>query len=232
MEYEPNKEEIEILKKQISVDNSKAIALLKKHVGNIVESVLDFYETLDKTSYKDTINDKRELDDIINSKEEQENNNIEISNIENIEIMRRILNEKDEIFQEKISKDIEINDKEIFTYIKFNYDTEIFQKNKINSDRNTLINSIIKPYLEQNNIEESINDDKQLLCHFLGKNSKNINKKWGLEKPAIFYFGYQISNDKNHEKINKIGTKLLVKSENIQDNNIIIGPVFIVNNWF
>lgn len=229
MEYEPTNEEIIILQKQIYVNTIDAKKLLSKHIGNITESVLDFYEKMDNKSYTDTINKQIELDKCID--DNIINTTTEISNKDKINIMRQILNEKDEVFQKKVGKEIDISDKDNFTYIKFNYNTKLFKKETINSDRNSLINTIVKPYLDIDYISVNITDDKQLLCKYLGKNSKNMIKKWGLYQPAIFYYNNQIINTIS-DKTNIVATKILQKAEHINDDENIMGPVFIINKWF
>lgn len=239
--YEPNKEEILELQTQINISDDDAIIILKKKCGNIVESVLEYYENISGESYKDVYNDKRDLDEIIKENEGREN----ISDKEQIDVLRRILNEKDTIFQENVSKEINIDGKEKFTYINFDYNTKLFKKQTTHSDRNTLVDSLIKPYLTSTPINPDIitlenidivnASDKQLLCRYIGKGSRKMVAKWGLNKPAIFYYSNQIfpsSNKKALEFKNEFATKLLIKSENIKDEELLIGPVCIINEWF
>ena len=235
--YEPNSNEINDLLSQIDISESDAMELLKLKQGNIVECILSYYENIDNKSYKDELNNKQDLDELIKENEGKEN----VSDIEQINILRRILNEKDVIFQEKVSKEIDTDGKEKFTFINFDNSTDTFKKNTTHSDRNTLLDTQVKSYLNASTIPIEILQkhdelkDKQLLCKFIGKNAKKMINKWGLERPAIFYYNNQVvdkSKESSEKYKNEFATKLLLKSENIKNNEILVGPVSIVNKWF
>lgn len=82
MSYLVEKSDINILKKQIDVSDSKAIKLLKKYSGDITECVLDHY----KFSESELVNEQKS------------------ENQEKIEKLRLICDEREKIFVKEIEK--------------------------------------------------------------------------------------------------------------------------------
>lgn len=82
MTYLVKKSDINLLKNQIDVSDSKAIKLLKKHLGDITECVLDHYKFIEKES-------------VIEEKSE---------NQLKIEKLRSICDKREKIFVKEIEK--------------------------------------------------------------------------------------------------------------------------------
>ena len=233
MSYSIFKKDIIDLKNQIDVDEEKATDLLIKNNGDIVESILNFYEEQDKKDYSDVENNKKNLDEEIEKYNICQENGINSNKSEdNIRVLREILNEKDIIAEGMKKKEIDISDVKLYEYISFSYDTKKLYKKDINTNKDLLLNNIIKHYL----IEEYEKNDKikseelKLVCRTLKDKGLTSLKKWNLENPTIFYFEHQIRFD-NHPRENKIATKLLRKSNYFKNYEIIVGPVIILNNW-
>lgn len=233
MSYTILKEDINDLINQINVSKEEASNLLIKHNGNIVESILNFYEKQDNKDYSDFENKKIDLDEEIKKYNICEENGINSNSSEdNIKVLREILNEKDIIAEGMKKEEIDTSNIKFYEYITFSYNTEKFYKKIINTNKDLLLNNTIKNYL----IEEYERDDKikmdklKLVCRTLKDKGLTTLKKWNLENPTIFYFEHQIRFD-SHIRENKIATKLLRNSNYFKNYELIVGPVIILNNW-
>lgn len=248
VKYIVNDNDIKLLLKQVNVDYGIAKKLLEDNEGDLLNSTLDALKLQDAS-----------LEKIINNnilESNSNNNNISISkeeleSKEKIIEFRNILDEKDAIFQESVSNKIDITDTKLFNYIPFTYNTTIYKKDTVNSTRNIMLREITRDYLteEINKLDEDIllelelNDTSnlKLVNKYLGKDSKKMYKRWGLNKPGIFYLINQILeiskySDKDIEKYktyeNKIATRLLIKSGHLKTSEFLIGPCMIIDEWF
>lgn len=233
MSYTILEKDINDLINQINVSKEEASNLLIKHNGNIVESILNFYENQDNKDYSDVENKKKNLDEEIKKYNICEENGINSNRSEdNIKVLREILNEKDIIAEGMKKKEIDISDVKFYEYITFSYDTEKFYKKNINTNKDLLLNNTIKNFLieEYEKNDKIKSDELKLVCRTLKDKGLTSLKKWNLENPTIFYFEHQIRFD-SHPRENKIATRLLRNSNYFKKYEIIVGPVIILNNW-
>lgn len=221
--------DIDKLCKQVDISKENAFILLDKHSNDQFEALLDAYKLLE--------GDKSVLDEKLFQPLVLNNNTLGVENetdtVKKLEKFRYILDEKDKIFQDKMEQKIDTTNVEKYYYIEMNYNTNNFTKRCKNCRRYEIQDDLVRKYLSDNYI---FNDNEDLetlkiMIRYLG--DKKLCKKWNLNKSGMFYFKNQIkSNLTEHEFFNKYGTKFLQNSGQIKDNQILIGPCMIINNWF
>jgi len=150
-----------------------------------------------------------------------------------LEKARIISDEKDSILNDSKEDPYETSRLIKFEYIPFNYDTELFLRKSINTDKYNMETNTIEKYLLDTRIEEL--GDSNVVPRFLGGKSKKLYKKWSLTDPAIFFLknhkiALGISDFDKYE--NRIGTSLLRKAGHLLDNEILVGSCVVVDNWF
>jgi len=244
-EYAVSDDDIILLQKQINIDEINAKTILEKNKGDLFESTMDAIKLLD-SDYKVDLNENKLVLGSDTADIENETNPKK-----KLEKFRHILDEKDAIFQEKVASKIDISDTSIFNYITFTYNTTCFVKDKINSTRDNMLRNTTRTYLTdeiskledviQFELELSNPDSLKLVNKYLGKDSKRMYKKWGLNKPGMFYLINQIVdyNNLNEDELkrttkykNNIATKFLIKSEYIKENQMLVGPCVVIDEWF
>lgn len=216
-------ESIQLLQKQIYINDEEAHDLLLKHNSDIVSAILDYNYNIEVKSPQQP-----------QQQEQPVSENPIINNKVNINQCRDIINDKDNIYTTKSGKKINISDCEVFHYIPFTSHSTKFQKLKVNAIRNSFKETIVLEYLNNNLFpyQQTIKNPK-LVVKKINNTAKKMYSKWGLINPVVFYYQHQIEgkNDTNSEHINKLGTKFLSKSLSISEEDIFIGPIVIVNNY-
>jgi len=235
MEYQINDDDVNALKKQINVSDDEAKQLLTTYNGDIVEIILKHYEQQDANDYTDKVNVKQDLDKQITEFNICDDNNKGINNNkheDNLNILRQILDEKDTIIQSNKKEEIDISDVKLYEYIQFNYNSKIYKKQQIHTNRDLLLNNVVKNYLiEQYEKSDRIKQKElKLVCRPLKGKALRMLKKWNLQQPFIFYFEHQIRFD-THKRTNELATKFLKNSNHFKNFEDLIGPVVLVDYW-
>jgi hypothetical protein len=233
--YNPTEEEILTLQKQIEINDKYANLLLKKNYGDLYLSVEDAFKLSEgDTSVLKPTNNKITLN----------NETLGIENDNDIGIIlekcRYILDEKDNIYINSKNYKHNIN-KDIFYSIKFNYNTKVFIKERFETDRNTIVEKIARNYLENEFPDINLKNSIKNISHNIIKqeiyNNSSLAEKWQLNNAILCLLNLQIVNDTNNtnnineEYKNNIITKYLKKNKIIKQNQYIIGPCFIIDQW-
>lgn len=236
-EYSATEKEVQNLQKQIEINYQNAKTLMDKWKGDLYQATLDAFKLSDGDT--SVLYERIDWNLLLNNDTLGIENETNTSNA--LEKARIIADEKDAIYKDNREDTIDITNAELFEYIPFTYNTEIYIKKKINSTRHTIENDLFLNYLDNNRIEELSGKNNKMIIKYLGGKSKNLYKHWELESPAIIYLSYQIvklDNNKNNnpdEEIpfyNKLGTRLLEKAGYINNSKALVGPCIVVNKWF
>lgn len=235
MDYKINDDDISALKKQINVSTEDATQLLNKFNGDIVEVVLNYYENQDKKDYADKLNVKQDLDEQINKFNicNDDNNGINNNKHEdNLSILRQILDEKDTIIQTNKKEEVDMSAVKLYEYIQFNFNSKIYKKEQIHTNRDLLLNNVVKNYLiEQYEKSDRIKEKElKLVCRPIKGRALKMLKKWNLQQPFIFYFEHQVRLD-THKRTNELATKFLKYSDHFKKFENLIGPVVLIDYW-
>ena len=236
-EYSATEKDVQNLQKQIEINNQDGKTLMDKWKGDLYQATLDAFKLSDGDT--SVLYERIDWDLLLNNDTLGIENETNTSNA--LEKARVIADEKDAIYKDNREDTIDITNAELFEYIAFTYNTDIYIRKKVNSTRHTIENDIFLNYLDNNRIEESTGKHNKMIIKYLGGKSKKLYKRWALESPAIIYLSYQIVKlDKNNnpddgEEIpfyNKLGTRLLEKAKYINDKQVLVGPCIVVNKWF
>lgn len=235
MEYQINNDDIIALKKQINISDEKAKELLTSYNGDIVEIILNFYEKQDEKDYSDKINQNEDLDKQIDELNICDDRNTGINTNkpqDNLKVLRQILDEKDTIIQNNKKEEVDLSAVKLYEYIQFNFNSKTYRKQQIHTNRDLLLNNVVKNYLiEQYEKTDRIKDKElKLVCRPLKEKAIKMLKKWNLQQPFIFYFEHQVRFDK-HPRTNELATKFLKYSNHFKDYENLIGPVVLIDYW-
>jgi len=228
-EYKAAPGDILNLQKQIEISPEHAEILMNKWKGDLFKATLDAFKLSDGIT--SVLYEKVNMDLYLND------NTLGIEDETNthrkLEKARIISDEKDSILNDSKEDPYETSRLIKFEYIPFNYDTELFLRKSINTDKYNMETNTIEKYLLDTRIEEL--GDSNVVPRFLGGKSKKLYKKWSLTDPAIFFLknhkiALGISDFDKYE--NRIGTSLLRKAGHLLDNEILVGSCVVVDNWF
>jgi hypothetical protein len=228
-EYKAAPGDILNLQKQIEISSEHAEILMNKWKGDLFKATLDAFKLSDGIT--SVLYEKVNMDLYLND------NTLGIEDETNthrkLEKARIISDEKDSILNDSKDDPYETSRLIKFEYIPFNYDTELFLRKSINTDKYNMETNTIEKYLLDTRIEEL--GDSNVVPRFLGGKSKKLYKKWSLTDPAIFFLknhkiALGISDFDKYE--NRIGTSLLRKAGHLLDNEILVGSCVVVDNWF
>jgi len=228
-EYKAAPGDILNLQKQIEISSEHAEILMNKWKGDLFKATLDAFKLSDGIT--SVLYEKVNMDLYLND------NTLGIEDETNthrkLEKARIISDEKDSILNDSKEDPYETSRLIKFEYIPFNYDTELFLRKSINTDKYNMETNTIEKYLLDTQIEELGNSN--VIPRFLGGKSKKLYKKWSLTDPAIFFLKNHkitqgVSEFDKYE--NRIGTSLLRKAGHLLDNEILVGSCVVVDNWF
>jgi hypothetical protein len=228
-EYKAAPGDILNLQKQIEISPEHAEILMNKWKGDLFKATLDAFKLSDGIT--SVLYEKVNMDLYLND------NTLGIEDETNthrkLEKARIISDEKDSILNDSKDDPYETSRLIKFEYIPFNYDTELFLRKSINTDKYNMETNTIEKYLLDTRIEEL--GASNVIPRFLGGKSKKLYKKWSLTDPAIFFLKNHkitrgISDFDKYE--NRIGTSLLRKAGHLLDNEILVGSCVVVDNWF
>jgi len=223
--YEPSENEIEQMMKQIEITKPLASSLLRKYNGNLVDAILEAFDISVNPNQYTIINEKTETEKIL-------------------EGVRTILNEKDNIYKNTVSSEIDITGTREFEYVAFDGVFTEFKNIKIKTFPNVFLDDIVWDFLYNTNSENLMdglsnetveNKEPTIIQRYLGNDAKKaLITKWGFQQCAILYFEGQVKTGAaTMLGFNKLATTLLRKAKHItNEDEGLIGACVIVNKWF
>jgi len=228
--FQVEEKSIKELQAQIEISTEHATILLKKHKGDLFNAVMDAFELSDGNTsvLEDTSNN--ESTEVVESEDTTQK-----TDEENIENARKVLEDKDKLYQKNTGPQIDLTGVRLYRYVTVTRYHNVELHNEY-AEKNMMLQNVIFYFLEKNCGAKYLpkRNDKQHLFSVILNNNNTLTRKYAFNKPMMFYFERQFVENKNitksHPK-NKIVTQLLKDEGILKPGWSYVGGAIIVSEF-